>query len=1569
MPETFAQYLEKWLKQSTAQGLNNPLVKMPAKRFRLLQQPEFDSIANGGTLIIGTMSDPIARNLYRNFQTRIRERGEHCAFICCGAVEMTIAGGVGQQPRVALFPVCLKRATLQTSGDKIKATVSDDENWRLNPVLEAHLRGLGIKITSGLLDTPQQAINYLKAQLGNRATQVSPDSYVGLFSSQQMVVQERLTEPPLRQALARNPVIQAKIEGTKVGTVELGEITDDGLEELGLVLPCDDSQLRVVQLSDKGCCLQVEGPPGTGKSQTIANVISNALYHGLTALLVCDKKEAIVQVEERLTNCGIKPAILNLHDEDLDKSEFLKQATDKFPADIFTSGSTTSSIYPFEQLRETRKTLNDRVKFGRAIAHPALQVTKRQALAGLIQLRKELKDVPNIHIANWQSLSKERLAKLLSSLAEWPGLTEVLNDSDDIWNKVRTETFDENPNAANELQNLAQRILTNLELLEEVCEWTATVGIEWSLESDRKIADVLALAETVLEKPACHPKIVGNSQLSLAELEGLQMEWEKREKLLAARHPVPLAEIFPAEAESEARELLSAEAATSWQDLSMREVYHTDRRAEMEESQNRYLRLCDQIGLVYSPLLKVRRAQLQAVLSLGEFGGLIPRNWWNATTNPVLLVNGWSGKMRACINHAKSSPVPLHFVALERVASSHWQHVKAMAEHGFNLVSYCLNFVDDRKCKFALRQAYPGIPVHGFKQWREVTLHAVTAHATAKSLRSASDVHVILKQLTENYLSAAHEAGDGGLQFLEDEDVERLKKAAALVEQWRARNDLFEVDSVHWQTFWESPNPNLLSQVQTLIAGLDALALPDKCSDNLEKALTFFEQSRLRIQRFLEAYEKQEGDRTQSVLAAFVAQREFASCQELLKPLTKYLELQEENQNNPDWKCLRETIAWRDLFKKLRGKQKLDVDSLLWAKILNRLQTHHAFMEKSYEEIDGFFEGCLVNIRDYDSLKILLGLVLLELPRHFLWLEKRRWRRKISAFPEIQALWGKTLDGNVPPDKAERLFCFNLLRLCAPTAKPHGPEFKQTLHSFAWQDENLTSWVLDHLKARLRKSMQDAVANAAHGESELRRLSGLQRIRGTVRELVNAHVEYLLAAKPCWMMSPTSLANLIDSEVFENHTKEHGHPFDLVIFDEASQIRVLDGLLSMSFGKQVIIVGDKKQLPPTDFFASFANPDAEGETQDFGPSQSLLDEFSGVFVYDQTHVMLMSHYRSETPDLIRFSNDFFYDGRLEMYPPVHISGIGRRLHYVPNAIYSEKAGQRNNPIEAKEIVNLIELHVHECPDKSLGIVTMNIPQMELIDEYLQLFTTDTVRAFCADESKFFLRNLETVQGDEMDRIILSLTYGKNPAGQFSASFLGPLTKSGGERRLNVAITRSRSGMIVVSSLRASDLEASGAKSEGFECFKKLLMDLENTEQARDFGIGSKRFERRRDGVSDVVYCESPFEEQVVEFLENEGYEIECQYGAGMFRLDIVVKERGRNLLAIECDGAGYHSSLVARTRDRARQRILEKVGWRIHRVWSTNWWFFEQQEKEAIIAAINSARNISTSKRSESRRT
>jgi len=1557
MPETFAQYLEKWLKQSTTQGLNNPLVKMPIKRFRQLQEFEFSQIANGGTFTIGTTSDPIARNLFKNYQTRIRERGEYCAFISSGALEITIAGG-GQQIRTALFPIYLKRISLKTTGERIKASVSEDATWQLNPVLSTNLNSLGIKISPKRLDQiddVQDNINYLKTQLGNRGL-VKSDNYIGLFSSQHMVVQQRLTDAFLRRALANNPVIKAKIEGTKVESVTLGEISDDGIEDLGLVLPCDDSQLRVIQLSDNNCSLQVEGPPGTGKSQTIANIISNALYRDRKVLLVCDKKAAITQVEERLTNCGLRPILLNLHDEDLDKREFLKQATEKFR----TGQCPKPKNYPFEQLKENRKLLNERVNFGRSETHPSLRIPKRQAIEGMIQLRKDLKYIPNLAINNWHALSKERLDKLLYSIGQWPGLSSVLSNSDNIWNKVRFEDFDNNWNLKNELIALIDNVLCEIESLNEIAEYSASVGIEYPMDADYNIDKILDIVDIVLKKPSCHPQLIGNTNITIKELKHLENIWKERIDLLEQRHPLVLGETNSNQEEAEAKYLVSTEKVQTWAEMFDRLNYYSCQLDNLKDIQKEYLHICEQIGLKKTLLLKTSKAQLQLVLNLLNTRCSIPRFWWQITNNPVLFIEGWISKLKQCFNSVKNSPKPVDLISLERISTTNnWVHIEAMAEHGFNAISYCLHYVNDRKCKYTLRQAYKSIPSRGFKQWRDINLHAVTTVQDLKSFREASKAHSILVQLTENYISVAHELCYDVDQYINNENIIRLKAAATLVEQYRDKVDIFESNGFKWENFWELPDQNTISQIESILHKISKISIPDGQSDNFDEILKFYTESVNKIGDFLHKCLKNDGDRSSPILESFEAQREFIYCQNELKVLPKYIGLQSEKQTNPDWIFLNDVISWRDAFEYLRGQQKLDIDSPKWIILKEGLLKHKEFMMKAYQTLSSSFEELPGSLGGYSGLREYLAEIISEIECYPLWLEKKRWQKKIIAFPEIKPLWEKVLDGSISSNQAEKLFLFNLLRLCEPIAKLSGLELYQTLNTFVKQDENLTTWILENLKYRSQQYMSDASFRSRHSESELQRLSSLQRIRGTVRELVNTHVDYLLEAKRCWMMSPTSLANLIDSNIFE----QFGVPFDLVIFDEASQIRVPDGLLSMSFGKQVIIVGDKNQLPPTDFFVSYVNPDLEEDLQDFGISESLLDEFGGVFSDDETHVMLMSHYRSETPDLIRFSNDYFYDSRLEMYPPNHITGIGRRLHYVPNAIYSETAGARNNPTEAREVVKLIELHVNEYPNKSLGVVTMNIPQMELIDELI-LLAPGKVKEFCADESKFFLRNLETVQGDEMDRIILSLTYGKNSLGIFNAAVLGPLVKSGGERRLNVAITRSRSGMIVVSSLKASDLEASGAQSRGFNCLKKLLYELENIKQGSNFGIDSKRFVRRKDGLSNIIYCDTPFEEQVAEFLENEGYEIECQYGAGCYLIDIVVKEQGRNLLAIECDGASYHSSLVARSRDRARQRMLEKLGWRIHRVWSTNWWYFEDQEKEAIIAAINSARSFQSGKKS-----
>ena len=240
------------------------MVKMPLKRFRILVQPDFVALRDGGVFTLGTTSEPVARNLLKNYKTLISERGEHAAFLGYGVIEMVIAAASDSTAKEGLLPVCLKRAALVNVGDLIKVRVDDEAEWQLNPLLSLHLPELSGRDFSQQARTPETFVTWLRAQLGNRVRALRAEGFVGLFSSQQMVIQGRFKDSRLRQALARNPAIKAKLDGTQEEQLPADETTDDGIEDLGMVLPCDDSQLRIVQRANFGSSLIVEGPPGHG---------------------------------------------------------------------------------------------------------------------------------------------------------------------------------------------------------------------------------------------------------------------------------------------------------------------------------------------------------------------------------------------------------------------------------------------------------------------------------------------------------------------------------------------------------------------------------------------------------------------------------------------------------------------------------------------------------------------------------------------------------------------------------------------------------------------------------------------------------------------------------------------------------------------------------------------------------------------------------------------------------------------------------------------------------------------------------------------------------------------------------------------------------------------------------------------------------------------------------------------------------------------------------------------------------------------------------------------------------
>ncbi|MCW3464369.1 DUF3320 domain-containing protein [Chitinophaga nivalis] len=437
-----------------------------------------------------------------------------------------------------------------------------------------------------------------------------------------------------------------------------------------------------------------------------------------------------------------------------------------------------------------------------------------------------------------------------------------------------------------------------------------------------------------------------------------------------------------------------------------------------------------------------------------------------------------------------------------------------------------------------------------------------------------------------------------------------------------------------------------------------------------------------------------------------------------------------------------------------------------------------------------------------------------------------------------------------------------------------------------------------------------------------------------VRKLMQEAGLAIQAIKPVFMMSPLSIANFLPPGALE---------FDLVIFDEASQVRPVDALGAILRGKQLVVVGDTKQLPPTSFFDSLTKEtdDEDNVTADMQSILGLCD------AQGAPQRMLRWHYRSRHESLITLSNHEFYENKLVIFPsPGSKERRGLKFNYLQDTAY-DRGKTRTNPKEAEAVADAVMEHARKTPGLSLGVVAFSTSQRQAISDALELRRRKhpELESFFnshADEP-FFVKNLENVQGDEREVIFISIGYGRTEEGYVAMSF-GPLNNEGGERRLNVLITRAKSSCEVFTNITADDIDMNRAKSEGIRALKNFLY----------FAQHGKLYMTAETGLP----ADSPFEENVAAKLEAKGYIVRKQVGSKGFYIDLAVVDAthpGRYLLGIECDGAAYHSARSARDRDRLRQQVLEAVGWKIHRIWSTDWFRYPERELQRLIDAIEKA--------------
>ncbi len=680
---------------------------------------------------------------------------------------------------------------------------------------------------------------------------------------------------------------------------------------------------------------------------------------------------------------------------------------------------------------------------------------------------------------------------------------------------------------------------------------------------------------------------------------------------------------------------------------------------------------------------------------------------------------------------------------------------------------------------------------------------------------------------------------------------------------------------------------------------------------------------------------------------------EFAETEAPVKALMGEAYKGVETDWNYIWKqmtMLCEMLTQNSAYGTLGQYSDFNTERRVFADFHKNLQTAFASCdEATLAKTDGYFDNQILNITIgpcHTSLGRLTN-CLNELDKMDNWCHFRNLLSELNSrqiMPYIHTVIKQNLETKYIVSAFQKQFYFQWISsiLAANPTLAAFNRISQTKAIETFKEKDTEQFEINKAKIRARLSgLRPSLGLIVPGSAvaDLLRQGEKKRKQKSIRTLLQENGEFIQRIKPCFLMSPLSVSTFL--------AKDSVH-FDVVIFDEASQIFPQDAIGAIYRAKQSIIVGDSKQMPPSNFFNSSLELDEEDEdVEDVVGFESILDLCSTTM----QQLRLRWHYRSRYEQLIAFSNKHFYDNDLITFPSskVDAPGIGVDYYYAGGIFDREKHYNRK---EAEFIVDLIYQNIEKYPNRSLGVVAFSVAQQDLIDELLskRRQMTPEKEYFFKNEGNepFFIKNLETVQGDERDTIIFSIAYGYDAQGRLLHNF-GPLNRSGGERRLNVAITRAKYNVQVVSSMHCTDIDLNRTSAEGSRLLREYLDYAEHGNIAME----------REISVSEYEQFDSEFELEVCEYLRSKGFAVDTQVGCSGYRIDLGLKRPNSSdyVLAIECDGATYHSSKNARDRDRLRQEILERMGWKFYRIWSTDWFRNKSVEKESLLRAAKEAVN------------
>ncbi len=1495
------------------------------------------------------------RRLLKRSKQEYLDRGVSVLYIATGMLHWKDDDGTPYASPMLLLPVEL---TALSPRDVPRLQVRDDDPL-VNPALSLRLRQMGITLPTvdALADVDVTHLDerFQDAIAERDGWRVGESVVLSCFTFHKEAMYRDLLDN--EQQVLNHPIVRAlatKDHRAQTDAFAFDPITCDRVdaeappEDTPLVLDADSSQRACIAAAAAGRSFVMDGPPGTGKSQTIANMIGALLHAGKTVLFVSEKAAALEVVQSRLSEIGLDNYLLELHSHKASRKEVATALSDALAnVPVPPKGMDTVSR---RTLVERRQQLN-----GYADAMNRVRQPLGMSLHDVLGMAANLSHVPAAPAP--ERLPGELTPQSLNAVRDaadrlhraWRPAAQGLSF---LWRDV----VDRNP-----LDSRLYQAQMALEALAGVVDYNRAVTRAFELHRPSSATVLSALishagqrpplvldewlldatldnVETTVEELGRDLAAVRDSAHAVSERAGVR--WQTMPKAGDLPHVPSLLGLTPA--------AVDLRPLTQTAAVQLAEAFSRD--ADSLANHHRALsNVATSLGL--PPIETFQDADRVAAVALLGFGHRRPeRSWFSpdalttARSSATVLRRALEGleaaeseARRYYTDAALAHPLP---DLVHRFATAHRGLGKLRRQY--------------RQDKTAVAGfTASGVAPASAAQWLEL---AAAWKEAADAFAAAESDHAAILGRYWDQRSTDFSALDDALRHADE--VMRITPPAALphvVEHVCATTHDHALHSIvteaqaefgRWRSALRSPP--------------EPTARPELAFGPIVDAIAWL-RGHLPALNSVSAV-------TAAVGAVVGRPVDFVEAESLLQ-LREAAELAEaalvQNEArytatlgaayqgiDTDEKALSTAVQWTQSARQLHsgadaGMTRTQVESLascrsgdvLPAKIREwdaaRQRVIAAFADARHAELGN-------EVDDYHTAQEILQELRDDSSGQEEWFSYLDARRTLAEH-HLDGAIDFCIDQSVPADQIRAVIERALLRSWADEVirgdsnlQPIRAEDRSALvQEYRLLDSQLITGAVGDIIRSVNARRPSA---SAVGEPALIRREGMKKTRHlAVRQLIAQTRNASLALKPCFMMSPLAVSQFLPPDM----------QFDVVIFDEASQVTPADAVNCIYRGKALITAGDDRQLPPTSFFDRVTEADEdEDAATDVTDFQSILELSKACGAFQ--NLGLTWHYRSRHEALIAFSNHAFYQGRLVTYPGADAEGpdIGVELIHVPG-VY-RRGTSRDNPVEAQRVADRVLHHFETRPDLSLGVVTFSVAQAEAIEAAIERMVSDRpdLNRFLGDDRLhgFFVKSLESVQGDERDIMIFSIGYGFDDLGKISGNF-GALNKPKGWRRLNVAITRARQRIEVVSSIRGGDVP-----DVNNESVRHLAAYLDFAER----GLPALALELGPDNRD----TDSPFEDSVLDTVRSWGYSVQPQVGAAGYRIDLGVRHPAHpNVFAIgiECDGAMYHSSQAARDRDRLREQVLRGLGWNLHRIWGTAWYRNRKEEEKRLREAIDRA--------------